>query len=166
MIDKPAEIMKSYEDLYFAYNALNRVGWGGVLPPVTLHVSNKLNGRVLGYASPYGKGEFRIPLITLTHRMKNALDEECLALLAHEMTHIWQFATHRPLGHAKEFYKELQRIGIDEKNHFTQLDSPYGFVMRLIHMRGDPLHRSIGVLSNAKITIKKSFSYFNYYKTN
>ena len=47
-----------------------------------------------------------------------------IATFAHELTHIWQYTQGRRGGHGRDFYKEMERIGIQEREQLCQNGSP------------------------------------------
>ena len=46
-----------------------------------------------------------------------------LLVLFHEMTHIWQFSRGQRGGHGVGFYRELQRVGVDEHRQIVAPES-------------------------------------------
>ena len=50
--------------------------------------------------------------------------ESLLSIMLHEMTHIWQYTQGRKGGHGRDFYKEMERIGIREREQLCQNGSP------------------------------------------
>ena len=120
-----------YLEIYHAYRVMNQVCWGGTLPAIPLSFSSH-GRRLRAYAasSPSMKINFNI-----TNCITTLGDDLILGVLAHEMTHIWQFVNGKHGGHGKDFRNEMLRIGIDEKRCQVNNDSPFAFSVRLLRMR-------------------------------
>ena len=58
-------------------------------------------------------GNPHIIIFNLSRRLELP-NEHIWGILAHEMTHIWQYAQGKKGGHGKVFYRELLRVGVDE----------------------------------------------------
>ena len=63
-------------------------------------------------------------------RIRELSHESLLCVMLHEMTHIWQFSLGRRGGHGQDFYQEMARIGIREREQLCENGSPADAVLR------------------------------------
>ncbi len=110
--------------LYHAYHQLNRVCWQNHLPECIIYFGRCRSSLGIAYGTMPRMIALNLPALKLTN------DSFILGILAHEMTHIWQFNAGRRGGHGADFRNEMLRIGIDEKRGDGSLDSPFGYCIR------------------------------------
>ena len=76
------------------------------------------------------------PLIAINSSDCSQINNDVfIGIMAHEMTHIWQFAQGRRGGHGRDFKNEMRRIGLDYANQRLYEDSPLVFTIKLHRMR-------------------------------
>ena len=127
------ELIPMYRELYHIYHMLNRVCWNGMLPHCALAVSQKQR-RSWAYATPFCAAH--CPLISINSSACSRINNDTfIGIMAHEMTHIWQYAQGRRGGHGRDFKNEMRRIGLDTANELVYEDSPLVFTIRLHRMR-------------------------------
>ena len=128
-----------YRQLYWYYGICNQYGWGGMLPPVALILNrSRRPTRVAGYARSYATSVNGVPYhaISLTLNIcARGNTESLMALLLHEMTHIWQFAKGQRGGHGKGFRNEMLRLGLDEAGQRVRNGSAADCIGREAEMR-------------------------------
>ena len=132
-------LAESYQNFYRAFERFNRIAWGGTLPWCVLRFYRGRGGRTLAYAScqlPYS--------ISFNLSRCTRLPESFIwGVLAHEMTHIWQFNLGRRGGHGKDFHAEMFRIGVDEKAGLVLPNTPANYIFSLNEMFPVSLYNSI-----------------------
>ncbi len=111
---------EAYSCFYKAYERINRLAWNGSLPECSFGFYRGRGGQTL--ASAYN-GNPHIIIFNLS-RCLELPDEHIGGILAHEMTHIWQYAQGKKGGHGKDFYRELLRVGVDETQGWFISDTP------------------------------------------
>ena len=127
------ELIPMYRELYHIYYMLNRVCWSGTLPYCALVVSQKQR-RSWAYATPICAAGG--PLISINSSACSLINTDIfIGIMAHEMTHIWQFSRRHRGGHGKDFKNEMGRIGLDYKNQCLYEDGPLVFTIKLHRMR-------------------------------
>ena len=129
----------SYRSFYRAFERFNRIAWGGALPWCVLRFYRGRGGRTLAYAAcqqPYS--------ISFNLSRCLALPEPFIwGVLAHEMTHIWQYNQGWQGGHGRDFYAEMLRIGVDEKAGRILPDSAANYIFSLNEMFPVSLYESM-----------------------
>lgn len=69
-------------------------------------------------------------------------DSHIMMILAHEMTHIWQFSHGHRGGHGKDFYREMERIGIVGKDPMVMTEnSAFSYVMFMYSLKSINLQK-------------------------
>ena len=130
MLQNNFTLNHAYHSFYRAYNMFNRIAWGGRLPACVIRFSRRKSRRTLAFATN-----------CFPRRITFNIDH-CLrfpefviwGVLAHEMTHIWQYTNGQSGWHNSSFYRELQRVGIDEKAGVVLPDSPANYIFTLNEM--------------------------------
>ena len=68
------------------------------------------------------------------------------------MTHIWQYSRGRSGGHGKDFYREMERIGImGRKNMSTRENSCFAYVLFVYSLKNIKLAESMKIINLRKI---------------
>lgn len=123
-------IERAYYSFYRAYNLFNRIVWGNQLPECVIRFSSRPSRRTLAFATnclPY----------QITFNVRACLrhpESAVWGIMAHEMTHIWQYANGRRGGHGKDFHAEMLRIGVDEKAGTVRPGTAANFVFVMNEM--------------------------------
>ena len=125
---------ETYKELYIFYAICNRLCWNSSLPQVVIFMNRRNTpSHVMAFATPLKLQSNGVNYPGICINLRNCsriTPESFLAVFLHEMTHIWQFAQHRRGGHGADFYRELARIGIREKEGLCQNGSPADAVLR------------------------------------
>ena len=138
------DLSDAYRDFYTCYDLLNRLCWGGTLPPCTLRFSKRMR-RAWGCAS----GDYQISFNAVM--CSGTTDVHILMIMAHEMTHIRQFCQGRSGGHGKDFYAEMNRIGIEGKSVMsTREGSCFAYVLFMYAMKNIKLAQSMQLICNSR----------------
>lgn len=127
MIDS-FEFENSCLTLYRSYGILNRICWQRRLPACRLYLSTRLSPRTEAYAQD-GRTVAEPPRIVFNAETCREVDDTgFLELLAHEMTHIFQFAQGSSGGHGRDFKYEQRRLGLIQGEVISPA-SPFGYVL-------------------------------------
>jgi hypothetical protein len=153
----------AYRNFYRVYNIFNRIAWSGRLPDCMICFSRRRSRRSLAFA-----------VNTFPPRITFNIDN-CLrhpesfiwGIAAHEMTHIWQYTNGSRGGHGKDFYREMLRIGFDEKRGLVIADSAADYIFSLNEMYRISLAASLVELKKYSSCDKEEFaSQYNLNKPN
>lgn len=124
----------TYRELYAFYAACNRLCWNDSLPKCAILMNRRdTPSNVMAFATParLSLAGRTYPAISFNLRnCRRITPESLLCVMLHEMTHIWQFTNGLRSGHGVDFYRELARIGIREKEQLCQNGSPADMVLR------------------------------------
>ncbi len=112
--------------MYESYDIMNRICWQGLLPKCQLKISRRLSPRTIAYAQNRGSRNYRIVFNAQYLLAMNDLN--FLEVLAHEMIHLWQYASGRRGGHGRDFKSEQIRLGLIQ-DQIIALESPMGYVL-------------------------------------
>lgn len=107
----PRRLDESFRSFYRAFEMFNRIAWGNRLPRCLIRFYRRRNSRTLASACDGLPGKISFNISNCLRLPESFL----WGVLAHEMTHIWQYAMGRPGGHGADFQAEMLRIGVDEK---------------------------------------------------
>ncbi len=123
-----------YLALYRAYYVLNFFCWRERLPRTEIRLYRQC-GFTLAYASKSSPPRIAFNLFHLGR--VDLPNIEFFALLAHEMTHVWQYTEGRRGGHGKDFRDEMRRIGIEERRGFVAIlpGSPFATAVNFFRWR-------------------------------
>ena len=135
--------------LYDSYEVLNRVCWQGTLPASMLFLSFRLSPRTGAYAQD-APGGYRI--VFNADFCRRLDDAAFLEIMAHEMTHIFQFSRGRRGGHGKDFQDELRRLGLI-RGRLIPPASPFGYVLFMHDLKR--LHPAETVRSLAALRVSR-----------
>ena len=123
------DLQTAIRNFYICYDLLNRLCWGGTLPPCRLGFSRRMS-KAWANAGTDWQIRFNAPMCARTS------DVHILMIMAHEMTHIWQFCQGRPGGHGKDFYGEMERIGImGRTNMSTRERSCFAYMLFMYSLK-------------------------------
>ncbi len=112
------EFAETYKEIYIFYALCNRLCWNNALPQVLINMNRRRTLSTLAYATPVmatvdGQRYPGICFNVGNDFFRKCSPEQIVAILLHEMTHIWQFCCrHTSGGHGKDFKAEMARIGI------------------------------------------------------
>jgi hypothetical protein len=94
------------ERLRAEFDRTNQEHFGGELPAVPLYLSGQMRRRNGHFSS-------HPPEIVISRRLcAHGHDGEAEQTLRHEMIHLWQHATGRPVDHGPEFRRMARRLGV------------------------------------------------------
>ena len=144
------KLNQAYSCFYTAYERLNRVAWGGTLPGCMIRFYRGRGGRTLAFAQNSLPPEISFNL----SRCLGLREELLWGVMAHEMTHIWQYARGRAGGHGRDFRCEMLRIGIDEKRGIVLPESAGDYVFLLNEITPVSLRDALQIIRDCS-----SFSY-------
>ena len=123
-----------YRELYVFYSLCNRICWNDTLPQCVISLNHrKTPSHVMAFAMPskLQRGGTTYPGICFNLRNCSRITpESLLCIMLHEMTHVWQYAQGRRGGHGRDFYQEMARIGIREREQLCQNGSPADAILR------------------------------------
>ncbi len=123
-----------YMEVYGFYRMCNALCWNGALPQCVITMNHRRTpSRVMAFATPSKLQRFGAVYPGICFNLRNCsriTPESLLCVMLHEMTHIWQFTQGRRGGHGSDFYSELARIGIREKEQLCQNGSPADAVLQ------------------------------------
>jgi len=132
---------ETYAALYRLYDLCNMLCWGGSLPPCAIAVNKQdkptrtaacaISNKVMVNGRLYPQIRFNLWLCTKFDLA------QFLAVLMHEMTHVWQYAHFRAGGHGKDFRDEMARIGIYEKEDKIHANTPAARVVQNVRGSGE-----------------------------
>ena len=129
-------------NLYDCYNILHRICWGGTLIPCEIGFSYRMT-RAFAYAAPPWNGK-KAKIVFNVNLCSLCSDLHIMMILAHEMTHIWQYAQRRSGGHGKDFYREMERIGIIGKDPMIMTEnSAFAYVMFMYSLKNINLQNNM-----------------------
>ena len=152
------ELQTAVRNFYVCYDLLNKLCWGGNLPPCQLGFSTRMY-RAWANAGADWKIRFNAPLCARTS------DVHILMIMAHEMTHIWQYSQGRCGGHGKDFYAEVERIGIEGRVQMsTREKSCFAYVLFMYSLKNIKLDESMKIINQNKVCKKLEEAMFNQYK--
>ncbi len=152
-IQTTGNIDPAYHNFYRAYNIFNRIAWGGRLPYCMIRFSRRRSRRHLAFAAD------TFPR-SITFNIDNCLrcpESFIWGILAHEMTHIWQYTNGSRGGHGKDFHGEMLRIGFDEKRGIVMPDSAADYIFSLNEMYHISLAGSLHELQKYSLCGKEEF---------
>ena len=122
-----------YRELYAFYAICNTLCWNGALPRCVISLNpRRTPSRVMAFATPMRTSVNGIRYPGICFNLRNCsriTPESLLCVMLHEMTHIWQFAKGRLGGHGSDFYMEMDRIGLREKEQLCRNGSPADAVL-------------------------------------
>ena len=152
------DLQTAIRNFYICYDLLNRLCWDGRLPPCQLGFSQRMR-RAWATAGADCKIRFNAPMCARTS------DVHILMTMAHEMTHIWQFCQGRPGGHGKDFYAEMERIGIVGRiNMSTREKSCFAYMLFMYSLKNIKLVESMKIINQNNVCKKFEETMFNQYK--
>ena len=141
--DDPQVLNEAYSSFYKAFERFNRVACGGTLPRCVIRFYRGRGGRRVAYAQNSSPPEIAFNLSRCLY-----FPEEYLhGVLAHEMTNIRQFSLNKNGGHGSDFYKEMSRIGIDEKRGCVLRGSAVDYIFSLNEMYPVSLLNALRIIS-------------------
>lgn len=145
-----------FTNLYDCYNILHRICWGGKLLPCEIGYSFRIK-RAFAYASPWnGKSAkivFNAKLCSLCSNL------HIMMIMAHEMTHIWQYTQDRSGGHGRDFYREMERIGIVGKDPMQMCEnSAFAYVMFMCSLKNIDLQNNFKKLLSTEQQRRKNYA--------
>ena len=127
MENRDEKLNAAYFCFYKAFERFNRVVWGGTLPRCVIRFYRGRGGRRLAFA----QNSFPPQISFNLSRCLYLPEEYIWGIMAHEMTHIWQFSQGRAGGHGKDFHSEMLRAGFDEKRGIVLPGTPGNYVFSL-----------------------------------
>ena len=152
------DLEKAFGDFYTCYDLLNKLCWGGSLPLCRFGFSKRMR-RAWANAGADWQIRFNSPLCALTS------DVHILMIMAHEMTHIWQYSQGRRGGHGKDFYGEMERIGIMGKtNMAARENSCFAYALFMYSLKNIKLAESMKIINRNNICKKIEETMFNQHK--
>ncbi len=152
------DLQTAIRNFYICYDLLNRLCWGGRLPLCLLGFSKRMR-RAWATVSADCKIRFNAPMCARTS------DVHILMIMAHEMTHIWQFSQGRCGGHGKDFYGEMERIGImGRTNMSTREGYSFSYVLFMYSLKNIKLAESMKIINQNNVCKKYEEAMFNQYK--
>lgn len=137
--------------LYRSYGMLNRICWQGRLPACRLVLSRRLSSNTLAYAQD-GDDETGDParIVFNAEACRKMDDTGILELMAHEMTHIYQFSQGRRAGHRRDFQDELRRLGLI-RGEVIPSSSPFGYVLFMHELRRCHPAAAVSLLAGMRV---------------
>ena len=152
------ELQTAIRNFYICYDLLNKFCWGGSLPLCRLSFSKRMR-RAWAYASSDRQIRFNTVICSRTS------DVHILMIMAHEMTHVWQYSRGHRGGHGKDFYGEMERIGIMGKTILsTREGSCFAFTLFMYSVKHIRLAESMRIINQNNISKKLEETIFNQYK--
>ena len=134
----PEEILRS--KLFDCFNLLHRICWDCNLLSCEIGFSYRMT-RAFAYAAPPWNGK-RAKIVFNVRICSLCSDLHIMMILAHEMTHIWQYSQGRRGGHGKDFYREMERIGIVGKDPMVMTEnSAFSYVMFMYSLKNINLQK-------------------------
>ena len=146
---------EAYSCFYKAYDRINRIAWNGSLPECSFWFYRGRGGRTLAGAH---NGNPHIIIFNLS-RCLELPNEHIWGILAHEMTHIWQYAQGKRGGHGKDFYAELLRVGVEEDQGWFVSGTPAEMLYFLNEQEPILLCDALQTISKYSSFKKDEFSY-------
>ena len=138
------DLSDAYRDFYTCYDLLNRLCWGGTLPPCMLRFSKQMHR---AWAMAYDNYQISFNAVMCSR----STDVHILMIMAHEMTHILQFSQGRRGGHGKDFYAEMNRVGIEGKGVLsTREGSFFAYVLFIYAMKNIKLAQSMQLICDSQ----------------
>lgn len=151
--------IEEYRVLYHAFHQLNRLCWQNRLPLCQIEIFSR-RGRVLGLAVRRKPYLIRFNLLNLVQGNDNGF----IAVMAHEMTHIWQYEKGERGGHRADFKNEMSRIGIDYKQFCGPLwirsDSAVGYCVNVRRIMRQDCSAVLRVIAQNPCSKKRDREYF------
>ena len=152
------DLQTAIRNFYICYDLLNKLCWGGTLPPCRLGFSRRMR-KAWANAGTDWQIRFNVPLCACTS------DVHILMIMAHEMTHIRQFCQGRPGGHGKDFYDDMERIGITGRiNMSTREKSCFAYALFMYSLKNINLAESMKIINRNFVYKLLETSMFNQYK--
>lgn len=106
-----------YRELYEIVQLCNRTCWEGTLPPCAITVTRQaqINQDPIAFVPKRTiVNGITYPALCFNLAKCDPMEPSVLlAELLHAMTHLWQHTQGQRNGHGKEFYQELDRIGLE-----------------------------------------------------
>ena len=117
-----------YRTLYNLYDLCNALCWGGALPPVMLSLNRSANSSRIAATASANKvmvnGHLHHSIRFNLWLCTKMTADQFVAVMLHEMTHVWQYAHMRSGGHGRDFVQELQRVGVFEREQKIRANTP------------------------------------------
>lgn len=149
-----------YRVLYHAFHQLNRLCWQNRLPLCRIEIYSHRGGRVLACAVNGKPYLIRFNLPYLAH----GDDGGFIAVMAHEMTHIWQYEKGGPGGHRADFKNEMFRIGVEYKQlcgpRWIRPDSAVGYCVNVRRLMQQDCSAALRVIEQKRCSKKRDREYF------
>ena len=131
-----------FNDFYTCYELLHRICWGGQLISCDIGFSFQMR-RNFAYAAPPWNGK-KAKIVFNVNLCSLCSDLHIMMILAHEMTHIWQYSQGRQGGHGKDFYREMERIGIVGRDPMQMLEnSAFAYVIFMYSFKNINLQKNM-----------------------
>ena len=153
-----SDLQSAVRNFYVCYDLLNKLCWGGKLPFCQIGFSRRMH-RAWAIAYTDWRIRFNTPMCARTS------DVHILMIMAHEMCHIWQYCQGRPGGHGKDFYAEMERIGIMGRiNMSTREGSCFAYVLFMYSLKNINLAGSMKIIKQNPAGKILEETMFNQYK--
>ena len=148
------QLNAAYSCFYKAFERFNRVVWSGSLPRCVIRFYRGRGGRRLAFAQNSCPPQISFNLSRCLY-----LPEPFIwGVMAHEMTHIWQFSQGRAGGHGKDFHREMLRAGLDEKQGIVLPGTPGNYVFSLNEISPVSLLGALKVIEACSEFSEKEFT--------
>ena len=150
------EFGDTFKELYVFYAICNRLCWNNQLPLCVLFMNRRdIPSGTMAFATPLKLNWRGTPYPGICFNLRNCsriTPEHFLSVMLHEMTHIWQYAKGRRGGHGKDFYGELERLGILEKKNLCREGSPADAVLKEARQNHPELCRRLRQMLKTDLT--------------
>lgn len=148
------QLDESFRSFYRAFDMFNRIAWGNRLPQCVLSFYFRTNSRTLAFASNAIPGKIAFNISNCLRLPESFL----WGVLAHEMTHIWQYCAGRRGGHGKDFQAEMLRIGIDEKHGVVIPGTPGDYIFKINEISQVHLFDALRTIAGQSQLSKQEFN--------
>ena len=150
------DLSSAFRDFYTCYDLLNKLCWGGTLPYCPLEFSKRMRR---AWAVAYD-GIYRIRFNSAM--CSHTTDVHILMIMAHEMTHIWQYCHGARGGHGKDFYAEMERIGIMGRTIMsTREGSCFAYMLFMYSLKNIKLAQAMQLINSSCFDKKFETKMFN-----